>query len=269
MSNKYLNLLKMTSFVGIVILTSILLNLCRPFMPFGKNINRLFLEGGALAVIFSSYYLFMTKWDKIPFSSLSIYLMKGRLRLLCYGFLLGAVLLTTVFVLNYLFHSIAPTYLNMSVNTCAGIVLFFIATLFTAMWEEISFRGYLLQKLSETIGIHSSCSIIALCFGLLHLLSPLSSYQIVISTFLSGMLLNYAYFYSGNLYLPIGIHFGWNFFNGLLFSERIFKIEYLNRFLSGVKNPEQGLIAILITGLVAIWFVALYLKKQKNVNLTP
>ncbi|EKD51401.1 MAG: hypothetical protein ACD_62C00265G0007 [uncultured bacterium] len=97
---------------------------------------------------------------------------------------------------------------------------------------------------------------------MLHLLSPLCGYQIVISTFLSGMLLNYAYFYSGNLYLPIGIHFGWNFFNSLLFSVRIIKVEYLNNFLAGAKNPEQGLIAIFVTGSVAIGLMLLYFQRQ-------
>jgi phosphotransferase system glucose/maltose/N-acetylglucosamine-specific IIC component len=82
---------------------------------------------------------------------------------------------------------------------------------------------------------------------------------------MSGMLLGYAYFYTGNLYLPIGIHFGWNFMNSLLFSGKFYNVEYLNNTLAGTKNPEQGVIAIMMTGMVAICLAVLYVRKTKTV----
>lgn len=264
LNKKMSNLLKIIIFVGIVILTGILLNSLKSLLPFNKDVNRLLLEGIAVVVIGTSFFLFMTKWNMIPLSALSIYPSRSRLKYLGIGFMVGVVMLLAVFVYNVLFHYIDITYLGISANTCIGIALYLVAMLFASIWEEVAFRGYLLQKFSEIIGIHSSCVAIALFFGLLHLLSSLASYQIVISTFLSGILLNYAYFYSKNLYLPIGIHFGWNFFNGLLFSGRIMNVEYLNQFWAGIKNPEQGFIAIIVTGIVAICFLVCFSTGKKS-----
>jgi membrane protease YdiL (CAAX protease family) len=123
-----------------------------------------------------------------------------------------------------------------------------VATAFTAFWEELAFRGFILKKLLTGIGRHQSCLLVALIFGLLHLLSPVKSVNIVISTVFSGLLLNYAFLYSENLYFPIGIHFSWNFFLGKIFySKYLFEVEYVNKIWAGYKNPEEGIIAISIT----------------------
>lgn len=262
MNKKCLNIVKIVFFAGIVVLTGVLLNLVKSFLPFDKNINNVFLNGSAGVVIALFYFLLMSKWDKVPLPELSVYPNRKRFKLLCYGTFVGALMLLIVFLLNYFTGSIVVNDVQGALSKYSSISLIFTAMFFAAVWEEIAFRGVLLQKLSEVIGIHTSCVAIALFFGVLHVLSPLSSFQIVVSTVLSGLLLNYAYFYSGNLYLPIGIHFGWNFLNNILFSGVICKVGYLNEFLAGIKNPEQGLIAILITGLAATCFIAMFVRKQ-------
>ena len=118
---------------------------------------------------------------------------------------------------------------------------------FTAFWEELAFRGFILNNLEKIIGKHAASIIVALIFGLLHLLSPLKSIFIVISTFFAGLLLNYAFFAKRNLYFPIGIHYAWNLLNAILFSKYMFSVEYVNTLWGGIKNPEQGLIGITIT----------------------
>lgn len=259
------NLAKIILFVGVIVLAALSLNYGRQILPFAKNINRLVSEGFTVFIILAAYYLFMAVWNGTPLSKLDIVPNRRRLILLGGGALIGSVLLIAVL---FIIKSLGAISISTLGNTTAGgISIVFVTMLFAAIWEETAFRGCVLQILSETIGVHQSCIVVALCFGLLHLLSPLSSLQIVISTFMSGMLLNYSYFYAGNLYLPIGVHFGWNFLNSLFFSSGFYKVEYLNSTLAGIKNPEQGIIAIVMTGLSAVCFAVLYMIRKRRMKL--
>ncbi|MBI2092443.1 MAG: CPBP family intramembrane metalloprotease [Deltaproteobacteria bacterium] len=259
----FANLAKTLLFVGLMVIIGFLLNYSWKALPFAKNINRLISEGFTIVVVLVLYYLFMVKWSKIPFSKLNIFPSSQRFSLLGYGILIGFALLIAVFFIIKSLGAISISALE-NLNITHSVFILFITMLFAAIWEEVAFRGCILQMLSESVGIHPSCIIVASSFGLLHCLSPLSSPQIVISTFMSGMLLGYAYFYAGNLYLPIGIHFGWNFLNSLLFSGKLYNVEYLNNALAGTKNPEQGMVAIVMTGMAAACLAVLYVHKNRR-----
>lgn len=86
-----------------------------------------------------------------------------------------------------------------------------------AWWEELVFRGYVFQNMIAGIGLKQSIIFSSLIFGLGHALNPdasiLSSVLIVIIT----PQLIYAYLKTGQLWLPIGLHLGWNFFQASIF----------------------------------------------------
>lgn len=266
MNKSFANLVKILLFAGLMVIIGVLLNYSWKALPFARNINRLISEGFTVVVVIVLYYLFMVKWSKIPLSKLNILPSVQHLAMLGYGTLIGSVLLLVVFFIIKSFGAISISALD-SLNISHSVFILFVTMLFAAIWEEVAFRACILQMLSDSIDVHSSCIVVASSFGLLHLLSPLSSPQIVISTFTSGMLLGYAYFYAGNLYLPIGIHFGWNFLNNLLFSGKFYNIEYLNSALAGIKNPEQGMVAIVTTGMAAVCLAILYIRKNKGTGL--
>lgn len=86
-----------------------------------------------------------------------------------------------------------------------------------AWWEELVFRGYLMQNLISGIGLMWTVTITSLVFGFIHSFNP-------DATFLSGVLialitlqLIYAYLKTGQLWLPMGLHLGWNFFQSAVF----------------------------------------------------
>ncbi len=105
----------------------------------------------------------------------------------------------------------------------------------TAIWEEVVFRGIVLDNLSKVIGPNLGSIVVALIFGLMHLLSPVKSWQMILSTIFAGLLLNYAYLNSQNIWFAISIHFSWNFFNSLLYSTKFMGIEYIKKHLLGIK----------------------------------
>ena len=79
-----------------------------------------------------------------------------------------------------------------------------------AMAEEAAFRGYPFQRLVEAAGPIVAIVVVQIGFGLVHGGNPHVSRWAVANTALFGVLLAIAYLRSRSLWLPWGIHFGWN-----------------------------------------------------------
>jgi uncharacterized protein len=90
-------------------------------------------------------------------------------------------------------------------------LVFYLATLFiAAAGEEMIFRGYAFQLLVQKIGPFATVLPVGVIFGLAHSGNPSASRLGVMNTILWGILLGYAFLRSHDLWLPIGLHFGWN-----------------------------------------------------------
>ena len=85
-----------------------------------------------------------------------------------------------------------------------------ILLLFGAVGEEMLFRGYGFQVLVRGIGPFATILPVAVLFGLAHSQNLSFGPLPLFNTILWGVVLGYAYIRSGDLWLPIGLHFGWN-----------------------------------------------------------
>jgi hypothetical protein len=85
-----------------------------------------------------------------------------------------------------------------------------IVLLFGAVGEEMLFRGYAFQVLVKAIGPFATILPVSVLFGLAHSDNLNFSWLALINTMLWGVVLGYAFILSGDLWLPIGLHFGWN-----------------------------------------------------------
>jgi membrane protease YdiL (CAAX protease family) len=90
--------------------------------------------------------------------------------------------------------------------------LIFLALVLTAgaFAEELLFRGYLLQVLLASVGTYSAIVPLAILFALLHAGNPNATWFGLVNTGAFGVLFGYAYLRSRDLWLPIGLHLGWN-----------------------------------------------------------
>jgi membrane protease YdiL (CAAX protease family) len=84
------------------------------------------------------------------------------------------------------------------------------AIFFGAMGEELLFRGYAFQLLIRGMGPFATILPTSLIFGLMHAANPGASTLGIVNTVAWGILLGYAVWRTGALWLPIGLHFGWN-----------------------------------------------------------
>ena len=93
----------------------------------------------------------------------------------------------------------------------ASFLFFFVV----AVFEEIIFRGLLFRMIDDRWNTTVALIVSALLFGAMHLPNDgatlWSSFAIAIE---AGLLLAAAYKFSGTLWLPIGIHWAWNYVQG-------------------------------------------------------
>jgi membrane protease YdiL (CAAX protease family) len=94
----------------------------------------------------------------------------------------------------------------------AGTILFVTVLLLAgSAGEELFFRGYGFQRLLAVLGPFATILPVGIIFALLHETNPNSNWFGIANTAGFGVLFGYAYLRSRDLWLPIGLHFGWNF----------------------------------------------------------
>jgi membrane protease YdiL (CAAX protease family) len=149
----------------------------------------------------------------------------------------------------------------------AGVVAAGAAALAAAVGEEIVFRGAIFRIVDERLGSTAALLVSAMVFGLLHAMNPgatlLSTTAIALE---AGVLLAAAYAATRTLWLPIGIHFGWNFTEGGIFGAAVsggrskgllvFPLRGPAVYTGGAFGPEASVWAVavcLATSALLIW----------------
>lgn len=159
------------------------------------------------------------RWlDRYPFRSLGYQWREGGWREYLLGFGLASLMITGIVLLElplghlelrWSARSFAETVRGMS----AALLFFHVA----ATFEEILFRGYPLQTLLRDVRPEIAVSAPSLLFGLGHAGNPNASELGVFNTVLAGVWLSIAYMKTRRLWLPIGLHTGWNFTMGAVY----------------------------------------------------
>ena len=86
-----------------------------------------------------------------------------------------------------------------------------------ALAEEVAFRGYPFRSLIEALGSPGATVIMAILFGVVHMLNNDATWTSVLITMLAGVLLSVAWLRTHGLWLPWGLHFAWNASMGIVF----------------------------------------------------
>ncbi len=160
--------------------------------------------------------------------------------------------------------------------TWAALGRWAVAFALVAWYEETFVRGYLLRNLAEglnvgplgpTSGLLSAWVISSALFGLLHLGNPHATWVSTANLVLAGLLLGLGYLLTGELALPIGLHFAWNFMEGPVLGFPVSGLQTTptplvratytgpDLWLGGTFGPEAGLLGLLTTFLGMICLV--------------
>jgi membrane protease YdiL (CAAX protease family) len=147
-----------------------------------------------------------------------------------------------------------------------------------AVTEELLFRGVLFRIVEERIGTWSALALTAVLFGASHLFNAHATLWGAIAIALeAGGMLAAAYAATRNLWVPIGLHFAWNFAEGGIFGTDVSGQSGAGGLLHGALSgpapltggefgPEASLYA-LAAGVVAT-IVFLWLARRRG-HLVP
>ncbi|WEK69334.1 MAG: CPBP family intramembrane metalloprotease [Candidatus Chryseobacterium colombiense] len=138
------------------------------------------------------------------------------------GFLLAAAICS-------LYHIMETAFINNSrvLNkqlTSSTVLMSLWWVVKSVLFEELLFRGALLYLIIEKWGNTKACLFSAICFGIYHWFSynafgnPFQMGIIFIMTAIFGWMLAVSFAKTKSLYLPVGLHLGWNLFNIVIFS---------------------------------------------------
>lgn len=141
--------------------------------------------------------------------------------------------------------------------------------LIVAIGEEIIFRGVLFRWIDERFGFWWAMIVSGLIFGLVHLTNDNATLLGAIGIALeAGLLLGAAYKWSGSLWLPIGIHWAWNFAQGNIFGFAVSGNDAGDSIIRATIDGPQwltggafGAEASVISMVVGLAVTALFVKK--------
>ena len=189
------------------------------------------------------------------------------------GFGLGAAIVSAIVgilagVGAYRIEGLWP--LDPGTNRAGWFALTVLGLFLVGFAEEIRNRGILFRLLEQNLGTWVALGLSALAFGFVHWKNPGATWWSSLAIALEGgVLLAALYAATRSLWLPIGVHWAWNLFEGPVFGTAVSgnSVGALARgafsgpswLTGGAFGPEAGLPALVIGGvagvLAVVWMV--------------
>jgi uncharacterized protein len=222
--------------------------------------------------IFLSVYIARGYFDRRTMTSLGLSWNRRAILDLVTGVGIALVMFLIIFTLFLVLGWLQIDALGWQTKPIAevlsGLAFYLALFILIAFQEELLARGYWLQNIAEGTRFWLGFLLSSVIFAVLHFLNPGSSWASTVGIFAAGLFLAFSYAITRQLWLPIGLHFGWNFFEGPIFG---FPVSGLDTgglishtirgpelITGGVFGPEAGLIQVpaMLVGLLLIWLYA-------------
>ncbi|MCH7666686.1 MAG: CPBP family intramembrane metalloprotease [Acidobacteria bacterium] len=224
---------------------------------------------GAVTVL-AAAWIMLRFVDRRPFRSLGLQ-NSGAVRELMSGLALGFSLMTICAgslwmmgwaqaeaVQDFAATSLGPVPTSLALNT---------------VLQEVLFRGYIFQAVQDIATPRVALVVSTVLFVAVHGQALSAGVLPVLNLTLAGLLLGVCYTVTGSLWLPIGLHFGWNFLQGPILGlavtgqeiqggMKILEVTGPTPATGGEFGVEGGLAATATT-LLGVFFVLAY---QRHLN---
>ncbi len=158
------------------------------------------------------------------------------------GAALGVSYIAVVMGLLALFGGYRVTGVALTTGLVVGLML----GVGAAFAEEVLFRGFILRLIDKAYGTPAAVTVVALLFGLIHLLNGFTTGEVswwgaVAIVLEAGLLLNAAYYLTRRLWFVIGLHLAWNFMLSGVFGLPVSGIDVGGGLLQGTVSGSAWL----------------------------
>jgi len=233
--------------------------------------------------------------DRRAVASLGLGFNSRWLQQLSIGMLLGVIFVSAIIAILAAAGSLSFQPAGIATGELAlNFLLVLLLLIGVSFFEELLFRGYVLQVLAEGIGDFvgylrkagsresaERCGkivaalLLAAPFGIAHYTNEGGTVTGALATGMAGLLLALAYFRTASLWLPVGLHTTWNLFMGWVYAatvsgEQLPGAPFVTSasgpewLTGGSFGPEASLLAF-----VAMALMALYLFRSRRFDVTP
>ena len=234
----------------------------------------------SLAITFS-VYIARRYIDQRSFTSLGLQVDSHTLVDILFGIGLTGLMMGLIFLVLWALNWIQIESFAWQVeswgNVAASVLVMVVLFTFVSWQEELLMRGYWLQNLSEGLSQSLGVLLSSAFFALAHWFNPNLDWLGLLGLFAAGLFLAYGYLRTRQLWLPIGLHLGWNFFAGTIFGFPVsgqYQYQLIRQTVTGPElitggsfGPEAGLILlpVLVLGSVGIYWYTRARKSGQNV----
>lgn len=205
---------------------------------------------------------------------------KHRFGDLIIGLILGIVSIGCIYCILLITNQIQILSIDFSIVFTPRYILYIFFYILVGFWEELFSRGYFMSVLKRTRNIYAIIFLPALIFSLLHSLNPNVTFLGLTNIFLVGVLFAMMFYKRGSLWMPIGFHITWNFFQGNVFGLNVSGTDSYsiitniidgNILLTGGDfGAEGGLITTIVIFLLTMFFTFSRKKEEPilwNINI--
>jgi uncharacterized protein len=227
-----------------------------------NQLTILFVNELALFVPAIVAMLFIVRFvDRRPLKAFGVGLLPNWQHHLATGLAMAAVMLGILVAACYLIGYVRMSWTAPQVpaSMLLGTLVFL---MLAAAVEELVFRGLPLQLLIDGMGEWPAVIAMSALFGALHLDNPSATWLGMINTVVAGILLSLAYIRTRSLWLPYGIHVGWNVGLGFVLGFPLSGVDIASLWTTGIAGsetilgggygPEGGLLATFLFGAAAV-----------------
>jgi len=263
-------ILALLTFMAVVIIGQQIASKLLALTPLDKDYRSL-LKGLFVSVsCILSYIFFFKKYDK---RTVTEFASKGLAKNLFIGAVIGFTLQSLTILVMYLNGNYSIT----KVNPISFILIPFALMFTVAIIEEILVRGIIFRIMEEKLGSYISLTLTSILFGVLHLANPHGTLISGICIITAGFLFGAAFIYSRNLWMPIAIHFAWNFTQSGIYGAITSGNEKTNNLVEaqiqgpefitgGAFGPEGSIQATIICLIATVILLVLNAKQNKIIK---
>jgi membrane protease YdiL (CAAX protease family) len=193
------------------------------------------------------------------------------------GFVAGLIFISMSCGLIWLMGGIHVLSLQWNSKLLEELGWSFLLFIGVAVNEELFTRGYLQGLIRSKFGSKSAVVIASIVFALLHSFNPgiWSSPLPLLNLLFAGVLLGVAREVSGGLWMPIGLHLSWNFFQGNVYgflvsgtsTASLFQTEQRgSAVISGGTFGAEGSLITLLVLMLGVVLVFKYYKRKPTIH---
>ncbi|RII36107.1 CPBP family intramembrane metalloprotease [Clostridium chromiireducens] len=218
--------------------------------------------------------LFWKIWDKRKVADMGLTSIKNSWKDLCIGLLSGAISFSLVAIILLCTKSVEMVNSINKPNFSWGLIIELIIFIFVGINEELFARGYCMTVLKQTKKAYVPIIVSSIIFALMHSLNQGISLIAYLNLFLFGLSMGYVFIKTKNIWISIGYHITWNYFQGDIFgflvsgnsTNSIYNIKTVtpNLINGGSFGPEGGLVVTALL-IATIFIIYKYLPERKYI----